>query len=239
MLNAFYIPFTGIPLEALFNTTSKVMAKRLMIANQIPTPPFFGIHETDKLKKDQQYIVKPIWEEGSVGLDEDAVFSPVEKDKLNRVKELSSNHYFIEHFITGREFNVSILASKNGPEVLHPAEMIFTNYPEGKPKMLGYKAKWNEDSMEYKNTSRSFSTLQKDSPLYDRIQKICLKCWDTFHLKGYARVDIRLDEDENIFVLEINGNPCISPDSGFIAAAGFSGYDSSLVVQRISEDLNE
>ncbi len=238
ILNALQIPYTGNPLDALFVTTNKVLAKKTMGHFQIPTPEFLEVYETDKLVQHKKYIVKPIWEDGSVGLDEDSVFTTSDKQKIEKIKNLSSSHYFIEEFVEGREFNLSILGGKGKTDVLQPAEMIFKNFPEGKPKMLGYKAKWDESSVEYKNTVRSFETLNKSSRLYNSLKEICLSCWMSFHLKGYARVDFRVDKNENPYVIEINGNPCISPDSGFIAATHHAGYDSKAIIQRISEELN-
>ena len=104
--------------------------------------------------------------------------------------------------------------------------------------MLGYKAKWNTSSIEYKNTIRSFETLDAKSSLYSNLKRICLDCWKNFNLKGYARIDFRIDKNARPWVIEINGNPCISPDSGFIAAAHYAGLDNSTVIQRISEELN-
>lgn len=238
MLHALQIPYTGVPHDALFITTSKTLTKKMLLNNYIPTPGYFMITETEKLLPGIQYIVKPVWEDGSVGLDEDSVFTTGDTLKIKNIKSLSSSHYFIEEFIEGREFNISILGGKNKIDVLQPAEMIFKNFPEGKPKMLGYRAKWDENSIEYKNTVRSFETLDATSILFASLKKICLDCWHHFQLKGYARVDFRLDKKEKPYVIEINGNPCIAPDSGFIAAAHHAGFDNKTIIKRISEELN-
>lgn len=238
LLNALHLPFTGTPLEALFNTTSKIMAKRILQSHHIPTPAFFQVNAISGLEKGKQYIVKPVWEDGSVGLDEESVFTVEDTLKLKKINTLSPSHFFIEEYIDGREFNLSMLGGKNRVDVLQPAEMIFRDFPAGKPKMLGYKAKWDESSVEYKNTVRSFETLDINSALFHQLNKTSHSCWHIFNLKGYARVDFRLDKNDKPWVIEINGNPCISPDSGFIAAAHHSGYDNKTIIQRISEELN-
>lgn len=238
LLNALQIRYTGTPLEALFITTSKLLTKKLMNQYNIPTPRYYHVNETEKLEPAKQYIVKPVWEDGSVGLDEEAVFDTNDLMKLKKIAQLSPSHYFIEEFIEGREFNISILGGKNKTDVLQPAEMIFRDYPPEKPRMLGYQAKWNTSSFEYKNTIRSFETLDTKSSLYTELRKICLDCWKYFSLKGYARVDFRIDSKSRPYVIEINGNPCISPDSGFVAAARYAGLDIKTIIQRISEELN-
>ncbi len=238
VLNSLKIPYTGVPLDALFITTNKVLAKKIMRLNHLPTADFYSIDEINRLDNQKTYIVKPIWEEASVGIDIDSVFKLSEKEKVKKIATLSSAQYFIEEYIDGREFNVSILASNNGMEVLPPAEMIFSSFFENKPKVVGYKAKWDENSEEYKQTNRSFGTLESNQPLKNKILKVCRESSEAFNLHGYARVDLRVDKNDNLFILEINGNPCIAPDSGFIAATNYAGYSNEIVIKRILDDLN-
>jgi len=49
---------------------------------------------------------------------------------------------------------------------------------------------------------------------------------------------MRVDADENVYVLEVNANPCISPDSGFISAAVHAGYTHAEVIRDVINDLN-
>lgn len=238
ILNAFKIPYTGVPLDALFVTTNKVLAKKLMRFNKLPTADFFSINELNQLNPVKTYIAKPIWEEASVGISTDFIFNTSEIDTLQKIKRLPNSHYFVEEFIDGREFNVSMLTAKNGVEVLPPAEIIFSEYFDDKPKIVGYEAKWNEDSEEYKQTNRVFGTLETNRKLEKNLIAICKKSWKAFNLKGYARIDFRVDTNDNVFILEINGNPCIAPDSGFVAAANFAGYSVDIMIQRILEELN-
>jgi D-alanine-D-alanine ligase len=237
ILNALRIPFTGVPAEGLFITTNKVLTKKILKYNEIPTPDYFTLEEANQLKPNTHYLLKPTSEDGSVGLDEDAVFTTAQKEMVEKIKQLSSSQYFIEAFIEGREFNISMLGGKDKSEVLAPAEMVFHDFPEGKPRMLGYKAKWDESSVEYKNTTRSFDRLSPESALYHEMVRLTQECWKCFGLKGFARVDFRVDEKDNPYVIEINGNPCISPDSGFIAAAHRAGFSNKDVIERIIEEL--
>lgn len=238
LLNAMKIPYTGVSVEGLFITTNKVLTKKVLQQNNIPTPQYFSTSETNLLKPNTRYLLKPTSEDGSVGLDEDAVFTKEQLEMIEKIKRLPSSHYFIEEFIEGREFNISVLGGKDKVDILPPAEMLFVDFPEGKPRMLGYTAKWNEDSVEYKNTTRAFDTLSPESALYKELIRLTRQCWDCFSLKGFARVDFRVDENEKPYVIEINGNPCISPDSGFIAAAHIAGFSNKEVIKRIIEDLN-
>jgi len=236
ILTAMGIPFTGAGLEPMFITTSKPLAKERMQAHGIATSPWFYPNETHHVNKNKKYIVKPVWEEGSLGLDEDSVFEGNDAKLLQNLKNLDARDFFVEEFIDGREFNLSVLAGENGPQVLPPAEIVFTNYPKDKPKVVGFSAKWREDSFEYKNTSRTFSFSQNDEPLLNLLKSIALSCWKVFRQNGYARVDFRVNAQGIPYVLEVNANPCISPDSGFFAACAEAGIPFREAVRRIVND---
>ena len=151
---------------------------------------------------------------------------------------LDDSHWFIEDFIDGREFNISVLAGKDGPEVLPPAEIVFVDYDENKPRIVDFKAKWETESFEYINTVREFPGEKLNSKLGRNLKEAALECWNLFGLKGYARVDVRTDSNDDVYVIEVNANPCISPDSGFVAATKQAGYPFINVLQRIINDLN-
>ena len=234
--NNLKIPYTGVKTEGLFITTNKPLAKEWMKLNKIPTAEWFEIYETQKLKKNKTYLVKPKLEDGSLGFDDDLVFKGSEVHKFDKIKSLSPNHYFIEEYIEGREFNISVLGGNKGPEVLPIPEMNFHNFPAGKPKIMGFRAKWEENSFEYDNTSRSFIDEKKEKTLVTKLKKICIECWNVFQLSGFVRVDFRVDKQGNPFVLEVNANPCITPGSGFYSACEQKGYTFSYATERIIED---
>lgn len=236
LLNLYKIPYSGNPVEAAFLTASKVLARNIMKNNGIPVAGAFAPSEWMNLRKGEKYILKPVWEDGSIGITEESVFV-FNGSKPTILSDKDDEHWFIEGFIDGREFNVSVFSGPDGPEVLPPAEMVFHNYSEDIPKIVSYKAKWVEDTFQYDNSRRDFPD-DIGEKLHNDIRDVVLKCWHTFGLRGYARVDMRVDKDQNIFVLEVNANPCISPDSGFITACRKAGYSDAQVFNRIVADLN-
>lgn len=237
LLAAMHIPFSGGSLEATFITTSKVLTKDKLLSAGIPTAKWISPKETQLLEKSKRYILKPIWEDGSLGIDEENVFWGHDEDYKLKLSRYNPAEYFIEEYIDGREFNISVMATENGPLVLTPAEMQFINYPEGKPKVMGYTSKWSEDTFEYESTRRTFVYQPEDLALVEMLKEIVRKCWITFGLNGYARVDLRVDKQGNPFVLEINSNPCISPDSGFHAACIYDGIPYHEAIRRIVNDI--
>jgi D-alanine-D-alanine ligase len=236
LLNYLKIPYTGVHLDAMFITTNKLLSKKILSNAGIPTPPWIELDNTEIIDPSKRYILKPNWEDGSLGLDEDSVFYGFDKEFIAKLKSYDKRKYFIEEYIDGREFNISVLGGKPEPEVMPAAEMKFLNYADDKPKVMGYSSKWIENSFEYNNTRRTFDFIDDDKNLITRLNNISVRCWKALSIVGYIRVDIRVDFNNNPFVLEINSNPCISDSGGFYAATENAGYKFTEVIERIIYD---
>ncbi|MFZ4562139.1 MAG: ATP-grasp domain-containing protein [Bacteroidales bacterium] len=236
VLNFIRIPYTGSPLIPMFHCSNKYLAKKELNAIGIKTPKGYTLDECHKLKPNKKYIIKPIWEEGSLELDEDCVFMGSDNGFIEGIKKKSLQHYFIEEFIEGREFNNSILYSPDGPDVLPLAEMTFVDYPDDKPKMMGYKSKWDDKSFEYTHTRRSFRLSKADEPLKNEMIAICKKCWIEMGFKGYVRIDFRVTKESVPLVIDINLNPCLSESGGFMAASKKRGLTFDKVISRVLAD---
>lgn len=237
LLNLHSIPYTGNPLEALFITTSKILTDKILRQNKINTPATFLPSQHQLLRQGRKYIIKPVWEDGSLDITSDSVIA-YDDLQLKRLEGLSDSHWIVQEFIEGREFNISILHGSRGPLVMPPAEMIFRNFGSLRPKIVDFRAKWIEDSFEYENTRREFPGEKLNPALAEKISDIAISCWKIFGLKGYARVDMRVDQNDIPHVIEINANPCISPNSGLVAATLQAGMTFTEVLERILDDLN-
>jgi D-alanine-D-alanine ligase len=241
LLESLRIPYTGAPCEAILLTSHKLLGKRTLETGGIATPAWASAAAAldGQIPFRPPWIVKSVWEHASIGLEDCAVaHSPPELAREIRAREKreSLEHLFVEAFIEGREFNLALLGGADGPQSLPPAEILFVGYPEGKPRMVGYRAKWDERSFEFGSTPRRFDFPPEDEALVKRLVAVSRDCWRLFGLKGYARVDFRVDAEGRPWVLEINTNPCISPDAGFMAAAGRAGLTLEEVVRRIVAD---
>jgi len=231
LLELFRVSFTGSGAEAIYLTTDKIVCKTMLIFNNIKTPEW--ARELSEVDPDIIYMIKPISEDGSVGIDDSRLIAGRE------LKEIPKG-YFAEAYIDGREFNISIIAGEGAFQVLPPAEMCFSSeFYRNKPRILGYKAKWDAYSMEYQNTTRSFQFNEADTKLYRELKEIAGKCWKIFGLRGYARVDVRVGNDGVPQVIEINANPCIAPDSGFISACHEGGLENIEIIKRIIRDAKQ
>jgi len=148
-----------------------------------------------------------------------------------------------ETFLPGRELNVSLLADgenpEDGVEVLPVAEIVYEGFPDGMSRVLGYEAKWREDSFAYIHTVRRFLAPAKsadDAALIAQAGELARAAWRIFGLRGYARVDLRLDAAGEPRILEVNANPCLAANGGFMAAAERAGHAAGDVVRRILAD---
>jgi D-alanine-D-alanine ligase len=242
LLDALQLPYTGAQAAAMFISSGKMTAKKIMRTAGIATPDFLTADGPWPVAlKTTRYIIKSEWEHASLGLDEDAVFFPADskhlQNKIMSLRKRLGSSCFAEAFIDGRELNISLLAREAGPEVLPPAEIIFADYPPDKVRMLCYQAKWTPASFEYEHTRRTFDFPPQDEPLLRQVSDISTLCWSTFNLCGYARVDFRIDQAGQPWVLEVNANPCLSPDGGFVAAAARGGLNYDELIGRIIQDI--
>lgn len=238
VLSAWKIPYTGAGEESLYLTTRKTLAKKIMRNYGIPTPEWFSPLESELLDPCNKYIVKPIAEEGSAGLDEHHVFDPSVPGITTWLKSFDPGAYFVEEYIEGREFNISVTGYPGRYDIYPIPEMIFSDYPPEKAKILGYRSKWDEDSFEYKHTFRQFGTLKQTPELEHKLKDTAIACGNIFGLSGYFRVDVRVSHDNLPKVLEINANPCIAPDSGFVAAGRQAGLSIQEIIGQIIACLN-
>ena len=247
-LDALAMPYTGARAEAMMLTSNKIVAKQWMDAAGIPSPQWIGTGPEDgcrgpnNFRDSGRWIIKSVWEHASIGLDHESLVDSASKALLRSMLQsraaLLGGDCFAERFIEGREFNLSLLAGPGGPTVLPPAEILFEGYTNDMPRIVDYRAKWDDTAYEYHHTPRRFDFDESDQIILKTLRAIAIRCWDHFGLSGYARVDFRVDLTGNPWVLEINANPCLSPDAGFAAALERAGIPYTDAIERIIEDAN-
>lgn len=249
LLDAMGTPYTGARADAMLATSSKIMAKQRMRAAGLNTPDWVGpcpqsgtggVDAGVTAGGPRTWIVKSVWEHASIGLDASGLMkdrSPGDlwPEMARRAADLGGT-CFAEAFVDGREFNLSVLAGPDGPAVLPPAEIVFEGYGPDRPRIVDYRAKWDAASFEYTHTPRRFDFLETDRLLLKRLTETALAAWRSFGLAGYARVDFRVDDGGRPWILEVNANPCLSPDAGFAAALAQAGIPFTDAVDRILGD---
>ena len=229
------IAFTGAPAAAHFATTNKPLAKRLLRGAGLATPNWIGPGENLAMRNSSQMIVKAVSEDASLGIDSDSVVPAGQVHaEIARRAATYGGEWFAESFIDGREFNVGILTADGRPQVLPIAEILFVDYPADRPRIVDYEAKWIEDSFAFNHTPRRFDLPSTDAGLVEELGRLAIAAFNLFGLKGYGRVDFRVDRTGLPWILEVNANPCLAPDAGFSAAAAEAGLTTDNVIERIA-----
>lgn len=233
--------YSGGNAHSLYISSDKVIAKKAIVNSKIRTPDYYykdSKKVSDKLIN-REVIVKPINDEASRGIKDSSIKIFNSSNEIKCFIKKNSD-LFIEEYINGKEYNVSVMIINNKITVLPIAQMQFIDFPKDKPKILNYKSKWNEESFEYIHTRRTFNCNEGDVDLMVELKNITKRCYALFGNKGYMRVDFRSDEFGIPYVLEVNVNPCISLDSGFVAAAKEYGMNyNDLINSIIKEEIDE
>lgn len=229
--------YTGNTPQTLGNCLNKSITKNILRAFNINTPKSIIISNTNDLKDGEfpiefPVIIKLLKEDASIGISE---FSVVNNFKmLNKQIEFLFNTYkseiIIEEYIEGRELNVAVL----GNTLLPISEISFKGLPKDLPKIVTYESKWIDDSVYYNNT-KSICPAKLNGQLMKLVEDVAIKAINALNCRDYARVDIRLSNDNILNVIEINPNPDISVDSGFSRAAKYHGLTHGQLLYKISE----
>jgi D-alanine-D-alanine ligase len=231
--------FTGSGGDAIARSVHKARAKTLLSANGVNTPPWWLFRHPDEvptLAEDVTFplIVKPVAEDASIGVGPDAVVHTARAlcERVAYVVERYRQAALAEVFVDGREFNISLWGYP--PQVLPLAEIDLTAFEDPYARIVSFAAKWEADSFEYQHTP-VICPAPIDTSLGDHISDIAHRAWTTIGCRGYARVDMRLGENDMLYVVEVNCNPDLSPDAGFYQAAKAAGYSYEDMVVHIVE----
>jgi D-alanine-D-alanine ligase len=179
-------------------------------------------------------IVKPTREDASVGMEFDSVVeSPQALEKaVARVLGSLQQPALVESFVPGREIYVSVLG--NSPRVALPlTEIQFGPAFVGLPNILSYRAKWDAESAECKDSPSIPCALPQE--LHDRCVRVALDAFDALECRDYGRVDLRLTADGDPYVIDINPNCDLHPEAGFAKAAAKADWSYPALVRKLVE----
>src|SRR5215813_951885 len=229
-------PYTGAGPQGLYLAQDKVLAKKLFAFHGIKTP-FFAICYQGALEHSHDIsfplIVKPSAEDASIGIDKDSVVNTVKElmERIHYVQEEFDSPALVEEYIEGREIYAGILGNLS-PEVLPLVELDLSKLPAGMPKVAGTEVKWEKESEAYKST-KSAPVEDLDEEITERMGEIALSAYRILKLRDYGRIDMRLTDKGEIYVIEANPNPWLSSNSEFFMAAKKSGRSYADMVAAI------
>ncbi len=225
LLDLMGLPYTGSSALSLGLSLHKNKAKELLRARGVPTPDFClveSVADVVSVGLPFPLIVKPSREDASVGID----FESVVHDRsalgkaVARVVRTFRQPALVERFIDGREIYVPLLGNRPR-QALPLTEISFGAAFEGHPRVLTYAAKWDAGS------ALCIDSPSKPVALTDALEHRCveiaLAAFDALECRDYGRVDLRLDSAGQPFVIDINPNCDLHPQSGFARAASSAG----------------
>lgn len=233
------IPYTGAGPHAHFLAQDKGTAKKMFAFHGIKTP-FFAMAYRGRIDHAHDVsfplIVKPIWEDGSIGIDAEAVVNSV-KELMERVEYIQNEFdspALIEEYIEGREIYVSVLGSYERAQALPLVELDLSKLPEGTPKIASYDVKFEKDTQAHKLT-KSHLVTDLDEATTARLQETGLAAYHAVKLRDYGRIDMRLTPKGEVYVIEANPNPWLSSKQEFAMAAKASGRSYTELIGEIVE----
>jgi len=231
------LEYTGNKALTLGNCLNKTRTKQVLQSFGIRTPNYQLIHFKKKIDEKEfklnfPVILKLTREDASIGISEFSVaydFKSMNKH-LNFLLENFKQDVLIEEYIKGREINAAILGNK----LLPLSEITFKNLPDDLPKIVTYEAKWSAGSVYYKNTI-PVCPAKVDEKTRKKIERMALDAYYAMDCRDYVRVDFRLSKNNTPYVIEVNPNPDISPDSGFVRSAAAAGITYEELLYTLAE----
>jgi D-alanine-D-alanine ligase len=230
-------PMTGSPALGLGLSRDKYMSLSLLKGAGLPIPPSTVLIERlgdlDGHKWTFPLIVHAAREHAGIGLDRDSVVTTrtALRDKAREILREYKQPALVQHFLKGREFNVGLLGGRR-VQVLPLAEVDYSRLPRKIPPIMSYAAKWVETSVEYQRTD-VICPARVDPVMEALIGRTAVKAFRVVGGWGYGRVDIRLDENGEPVILEVNCNPCLDSGMGLARSAEQAGLTYPLLLQAI------
>ncbi|HTC25122.1 MAG TPA: hypothetical protein VK688_12205 [Gemmatimonadales bacterium] len=236
LLDLLGVRYTGSGPGELYLSQDKALSKKLLSYEHILYPRFAVFNTDSELETGgnlrMPMFVKPLRSDASLGVSKKSLVTDAVllMRRVAAIRDELHDSAIAEEFIDGREFLVGVIGN-SVPKALPPIEVDFSGLPEGAPKVLDSKAKWEEQSVEYKGTKTIVATLPDE--LRARLQKVAVDAYRAVRVRDYGRVDLRFTDTGEIYVLEVNASCYLERSSEFAMAAEAGGLDYPRLIERI------
>ena len=238
VLDLLQIPYTGGGPGELYLQEDKALAKKLLAYENVLYPDFASFSPDANIetggKLRMPLFVKPARMDASIGIDEKSLVHNTQEllERISAINNQFGDAALAEEYIEGREFYVGVLGNQQ-PTAFPPIEMDFSGLPEGEVRVLDNKAKFDTKSLRYKGTKAVVAELEPE--LKARLQKVALDAYRALRVRDYGRIDMRLAESGEIYVIEVNANCYLEKDGEFAMAAAAADVEYSSLIGRITE----
>ena len=240
LLNLLDLRYTGSSPAGLILAGDKTLTKKVLSFHGILSAKFATVYRGQvDWAGDINFplLVKPPQEDASLGITQKSVVNNVKEllDVMGGTQQEYQSPVLVEEFIDGREFYVGVLGNSK-VEALPIIELDFSKFPKDLPRIASWEAKWGDDGdekgAEFEGTQSIFPTdLSED--LAKRIQQVAIDSFQALRLRDYARIDLRVTADEEIYVIEANPNCYLEEKSEFARAAQKNGLEYPALISRI------
>jgi D-alanine-D-alanine ligase len=238
VLDLLGVPYTGGGPGEIFLQEDKGLAKKLLAFEHIPYPDFATFTPNADFETGgnlrMPLFVKPLRMDASIGIDERSLVRNTQQlmERVLYIHKTWGDTALAEEYIEGREFYVGVLGNDE-LIAFPPLEMDFSGITDGSPRVMDNEAKFNETSPRFHGTKAILPDLEPE--LRARLQKVSLEAYRALRVRDYGRIDLRLAQTGEIFVIEVNANCYLEQHSEFATAAGAHGIDYPALLNRIVE----
>jgi D-alanine-D-alanine ligase len=242
LLNLLDLRYTGSSPAGLMLAGDKALAKKVLSFHGVKTPQFAAVFRGAVDWADDiefPVIIKPPQEDASIGVSASSVVTDI-RQLLERIDAIYSEFQqpaLVEQFVDGREFYVGVLGNESAT-ALPIIELDFSGFPAGQPRIASWEAKWGDDGegsgAEFAGT-RSIFPRDIAPELAERIQQVAVEAFHALRLRDYARIDLRVTDADEIYVIEVNPNCYLERESEFARAAAAAEMGYEKLVGRIIE----
>ena len=215
----------------------KALAKKLMGYHRIPVPEFAVFRRRLAIRRPRRLkfpiIVKSLTQEASIGIAQASVVDDDAKlrERVEFIHNSVGTDAIAERFIDGRELYVGVMGNER-LQVFPVWEIHFSKMPEGVHRIATDRVKWSA-KYQKKHGIKTGEAQELPDGLAERIQRVAKRVYRALEMSGYARMDLRLDADGNIYVMEANANPQLAFGEDFSESAERAGLSYEGLLQRI------
>lgn len=238
LLDLLELPYTGGGPGEIFLQEDKALSKKLLAFEHIPYPDFATFAPNADFETGgnlrMPLFVKPLRMDASIGITESSLVRNTQQlmERVLYIHKTFGDTALAEEYIEGREFYVGILGNER-LTVLPPLEMDFSGLKDGALRVMDIEAKFNESSDRFRGTKAVLPQLEPE--LRARLQKVSLQAYRALRVRDYGRIDLRLAETGEVFVIEVNANCYLEQHSEFVTAAGALGITYPDLLNHIAE----
>ncbi len=230
------VPYTGCNPRGLTLSRDKALAKKLMAYHRIQVPDFLvvPIGAKAKLPKRLQFplIVKSLWYESSTGISQASVVINEEQlqKRVQFIHDTILTPAIVEEFIDGRELYVGVMGNDR-LQVFPVWEMSFAKMPDNNWRIATERVKWSVKYQKKHGIDTALASLSDEAA--ETIQHLAKRVYRALDLTGYARIDLRLKENGDMYVIEANPNPQLAQGEDFAESARRAGVSYAKLIERI------